>query len=667
MSDETARQIEYLIEITQQDIPLKAGLLADVVEGEILVSEMLQDIKLDVADIKEGLFQFFEDEQDRFKIEQDQYDEVYFRTLEALREGAGTPTPGQGGVGGAGGDSGDGGDGGAGGAGAVAGAVAGGAAAGVAGRVANVLFRRIPQLALIAAAVSGVVDYMGSRPEILEKIRETGLEGQDLQTEATTQTLAKVMSDFSDNVVEPLVEPISVIAAKELGFNDEEIINLKKEVANLSGVFERGTVGLIDMFGRILGRESANAAQREDDIVLSELGAELSQAQEQVRESGLDFTPGGDYDTAMTRRQEILQRLDEIDQSQDRSPASLAEQRELENELRPLSQMLAPVIEEQRIQNEIRQAQDVNKLSQAGYAAGELQTDTQLEFQQTPSDKKEEYYKNKIGPEIKGAIESGALSRSYYNTVFNAIQDYGIPFGPDSIAIPIVIEDFKKLEDLSPNQLKAILTNDDILLNSFIMRGALETSDRKVVEQIYRIKTEGAADPRTQLSVVNQEQQTVAANEVPQMDAGGTIEPGKAAIVGEKGPELVFGPAKVVGREDTSNILSGSSPMLAGPLAAQINQTTVQQPIPVIVTNAETAALSITPSPAVSAIVPVGDMSRNVAATSSAPIVISSTQGGSTVNNMVNNNSTTVLGGGAPARSSDVAHRRLTDRMQGVV
>jgi len=63
---------------------------------------------------------------------------------------------------------------------------------------------------------------------------------------------------------------------------------------------------------------------------------------------------------------------------------------------------------------------------------------------------------------------------------------------------------------------------------------------------------------------------------------------------------------------------------------------------------------------------PVGQASREVQSRSSAPIVISSTQGGSTVNNMVNNSSTTVMGGGASARSSDVSHRRLQDRMQGI-
>ena len=621
MSDETARQIKYLIEITQQDIPLKASLLADVVEGEILVSEMLQDIKLDVADIKDGLFQFFNDEQIRFKTQQDQADEEYFRTLESLREAKrDKPTPqtpqdqteqqstpaGSGGLGGL-----------------------GNLGLGLlgAGALGRFLVGRFLPAAAIAGVVTGVIDYMAERPRILERLSAEGLTGEDLETEATTQALGEVMSDFSDNVVEPLVKPIAALAAKEFGFNNEEIIELRKSVDELSGVFERGTVGLIDMFGRILGRESASAAQRDDQKQINELQQEINEYQQEADSVGL-MTPEGQLtDEAaqgLSRLEEISARKEEMRSLPEATTSEESRERagevgRLREEERQLRVKLSPVLRQQELVQQRRELQRIAKLSQAGYAAGELQTDTQLEFQQTPSDKKEEYYKNKISPEIKSAIDSGALSRSYYNTVFNAIQDYGIPFGPDSIAIPVVIEDFKKIEDLSPDQIEAILTNDDILLNSIIMRGALETSDREAVEQIYRIKTEGAADPRTQLTT----------NEVPQLDLGGTIEPGQAAIVGEKGPELVLGPAEVVGREDTSRIFD-----------------------------------LLEPSPAVSAIVPVGDMSRNVAATSSAPIVVSTSQGGSQITNMVNNNSQTVLGGGAPARSSDISSQRLFDRMQ---
>lgn len=637
MSDETARQIEYLIEVTQQDFQIKAGLLADVVEGEILVSEMLQDIKLDVADIKEGLFKFFEDEQNRFETEQDDANELYFRTLEALREkGRERQTPA------GAGSNGQGDEGGGSGLDALGmlGTLAGGLGLASLGRF---LVNRFLPAATVAAAVTGVIDYLGSRPEILAGLAAEGLTGDDLEAEATTQTLGKVMSDFSDNVIEPLVEPISAFAAKELGFNNKEIIDLRKAVNNLSDVFKRGTESLVDDLFTFFGREGARAAQRDDDQRLSELGEELGEAQEAVRESGLDAMPGGEVDIGMNRLNEIAARRIELasaprDTRKQRQDIS-REESALSREQKDLEERLAPVLEEQRIQNEIRMLQEGNKLSQAGYEAGDLLTAGQLEFAETPSDEKREFFNDQINPKIASAAEAGAVDINealHVNNFFNPIT-YGSGV---AVGVPLTIN-LDKLESLSPEQLDALLINDDILNNSTLQLGALETSDRKIIETLYRMKTEGAADPRL-------------------MDAGGTIKPGEVAIVGEKGPELVFGPAEVVGREDTAS-------MLAGPLAAQVNQTTVQQPIPVIVTNAETAALSITPSPTISAAVPVNDMSKNVAASSAAPIIISSTQGGSSVTNMVNNNSTNVIGGGPPARSSDVGHRRYQDRMQGVV
>ena len=38
-------------------------------------------------------------------------------------------------------------------------------------------------------------------------------------------------------------------------------------------------------------------------------------------------------------------------------------------------------------------------------------------------------------------------------------------------------------------------------------------------------------------------------------DSGGFIGPGKVGLVGERGPELVTGPANVVGRTDTAQLL----------------------------------------------------------------------------------------------------------------
>jgi hypothetical protein len=660
MSDETARQIEYLIEVTQQDIPLKASLLGDVVEGEILVSELLQDIKLDVADIKLGLFAFFEEEQLRFKIQQNQDKEANFRRLEELRELSRGLTTGNV-VGGESGTRGAAGDGGAGGAGAVAGNVA----AGFAGRTANLLLRRVPQLALIAAAVSGVVDYMGSRPEILEQLRSEGLEGTDLNTEATTQTLAKVMSDFSDNVVEPVYESIRVIAAKEFGASNEEVEKLREEISELSDVFARSTTDLVDMFSAFFGRESSRAALREEQEQINELQQEINQFQQESTNAGL-MTPEGQLtDEAaqgLSRLEEISARQEEMRSLPEASTSEESRERagevgRLREEERQLRVKLAPVLRQQELDQQRRELENITQLSQAGYEAGDLQTTAQADFGELTSEEKSEFIKKQISPLIKAAEEAGAIDVNEALLISNLP---GATMSGGVAGVPLSIDNLDALENLSPQIIEALLVNDDILNNATLQVGALETSDRKIIEYLYRMKTEGAVDPRAQLTP----------NQVPQLDAGGTIEPGQVAVVGEKGPELVLGPAEVVGREDTAEILSGSSEsssMLAGPLAAQVNQTTVQQPVPVIVTNVETAALSITPSPTISAAVPVNEMSSNMLAMSSAPVIISTTQGGSSVTNMVNNNSTNVIGGGPPARSSDVGHRRYQDRMQGVV
>lgn len=49
---------------------------------------------------------------------------------------------------------------------------------------------------------------------------------------------------------------------------------------------------------------------------------------------------------------------------------------------------------------------------------------------------------------------------------------------------------------------------------------------------------------------------SAVAGSIPMMDKGGVLRPGQLGIVGEIGPELVMGPASVVGREDTKNTLA---------------------------------------------------------------------------------------------------------------
>ena len=602
MSDETAKQIKYLIEVTQQDIQMKASLLADVVEGEILVSEMLQDIKLDVADIKDGLFRFFNDEQIRFKTQQDQADEQYFRTLEALREARGdTPTPetpedqedGQpkqvasGGLGGL-----------------------GNLGLGLlgAGAIGRFLVGRFLPAAAIAGVVTGVIDYMAERPRILERLSAEGLTGEDLETEATTQALGEVMSDFSDNVVEPLVEPIAVLAAKEFGFNDKEIIELRKKVDNLSKVFEKGTEDLVDMFSTFFGRESSRAALREDQEQIDELQQEINQIQGEAVSLGL-MTPEGQLtdETAqdLSRLEEISARQEEMRglpkaSTSEESRERAGEVGRLREEKRQLRVKLAPVLNQQEIIKQRQELETKTKLSQAGYEAGDLQTTAQASFNELTSNEKSDFIKKQVSPAIKAAEEAGAVDVNealFLSNLPGATMSGGIA------GIPLSIDSLEALENLSPEQLQALLINDDILNNSTLQVGAMETSDRKIVEYIYRMKTEGAADPR------------LAPVQTASPESQGALQSAQSTL-------------------DAANQLSASF------------------------------VTSVTPSPTVSAAVPVNDMSRNMVAQSSAPIVISTSQGGSQVTNMVNNSSTTVLGGGAPARSSDISSQRLFDRMQ---
>jgi len=647
MSDETASQIEHLIEITKQDFELKAALLEDNVEGDILVAELLQDIKLDVSDIKDGLFQFFEEEQDRFLTQQGLSKEQYFRTLEALREGAGA------GGNKANGDDGEEGqgDGDTGGAGAIAGYFTGGAAAGGLGRLGSLVFKRIPQLAIVAGAIAAGVDYFAEFEKQLVKLKAEGIDPETAMTEAATQAAGKLTADITDLIIEPIGNLGLSLLADELGMTPAQVAEFRESIGELDSYLSTAMIGLVDRMVSFFGDETSIAQERQTADEIADIKEQTSDDLSEVEEN-----------LAEARKRDA--RLAEIEEELDTTSGMervglIAEKAKLQlynktfgssEEIEQQAQEIARSGEEQ-VQEVARSGQ----LSQAGFTAeqdlGQLDTTQQQQFRtEVPSSEKDEWLKENTDPLLISASESGAIKVQ----LLELQTGQGHLARAGAIAItghPVEIEDLQALENLSPEQLEAILINDDILFRSRLKGGALDNGTRKIVEYLYRVNS-GQIEPVEQMPVLS--------DEVPQLDLGGTIEPGQAAIVGEKGPELVLGPAEVVGREDTSNIL-------AGRVAAQVNETTELKPIPVIVTNAETAALSITPSPAVSAIVPVGDMSRNVAATSSAPIVIASTQGGSTVNTMVNNNSTAVLGSGPSARSLDVAARRLTDRMQGVV
>lgn len=614
MSDETARQIEYLIEITQQDFEIKDSLLNDAVAMELLVAEELTEIKFEVKEIKEGLFQFFEQEQNRFDTQRDEALEQYFRTLEALREGkrgspgspipGGTPTQDD--------SSRDGGF-----FGSNLGNILGLGAVGLA--IANFAKR----IGIVAAAIgAGIVAFEGIAEfvEQFEKLKLEGFDPNEAFNEAITRAGARVAEVISDNIIEPIANFGLELIAPELGFNEVEVAEMKKNIDDLSDAFRRGAIAVTDTLVRFFGDETSFAQQRQTDERVGELRSELQEVQTEIREAGLDASPGGEIESGLARRQEILTRLEEIRTAprQENAVAQAAlrgEEARLKRELRPLSQRLAPVLEEQRILNEIQTVEERNRFAQAGFAAGDLNTQAQINYQGLSSEQKEEFVDTVMEPELKSAIETGAVERL---SAIESLDDMFRSMAPGAQGIPIEINSIDGLMNLSKDQLEAILINDDILNNSKLQTGAMETSDRKIVEYIYRMKTEGAANPNLSPSQ-------------------STASPGTT----------------VAGASQTNNYVEN---VFNSTVTPQQDENIPDQ-----------LMATMSPGQALTSSLPVNEMSRNVAASSAGPIVVATTTGGSTVNNMVNNSSTNVLGGGPSARTNDVGFRRYYDKQQATV
>ena len=220
--NETAQQIEFLIETVQQDFELKASLLEDVVEGEVLVAEQLESIHGDVVEIRDGLFNFFQAEQARFEIQQNIDKEANFRLLENLRESRGgqiAPPPGV--SSGASDDTESPGFGEA-----FSGAFAGGGFAALAaslGKVANLLVKRIPLIAAIAGTGAAAISFAADLEANLERLQAEGFDFDTALKEAATLSFGELAADFSDIVIEPVSKFGLDLIAKELGYIPEEI------------------------------------------------------------------------------------------------------------------------------------------------------------------------------------------------------------------------------------------------------------------------------------------------------------------------------------------------------------------------------------------------------------------------------------------------------------
>ena len=598
MSNETAQQIEFLIETVQQDFELKSSLLEDVVEGEVLVAEQLQGIHSDVIEIKNGLFNFFDAERARFEIEQQINKEANFRLLERLKESRGgqfAPLGAPSAPVTTGSQQQEGGQGFFGSAGAAfAGAGLGVGAA--AGRFAGTLARRVPQLAIVAGAITAGINYFAELEANLERFKQEGIDPETAMTEAATLAAGELAADFSDVVVEPIANFGLDVIAKEFGMIPEDVEEFRAQIDNMSEALRRGTISVTDSLATFFGDETVMAAQREDEQQLGELGQELAAAQEAVRESGLDAMPGGEIETGLARLDEISARQEEIralpaPSTPEESRARAGEVGRLREEQRQLRTRLAPVLEEQRIQREIAAVQESSSLSQAGYAAGDLQTTGMSTFEGLPAEDKKQFFMDQVSPALKEAEAAGAIDVDLSEALTNFLNPLNI-MSPGAVGVPLDGLDLEGLKGLTADQLEALLINDDILRNSTMQTGAMETSDRKIVEYLYRVKT-GEITPSASPTLPDSPA------------AGGAVEPVRTASVSTVSEAVIPLPS-----------VAGSSGNF------------------------------------------VADASRNVSAQAQQPVVLVSNQGGDTVNTNVQNNSTTVLGGGARARNSDNAYNQ---------
>jgi len=647
MSDETTRQIQYLIEITQQDFQLKASLLSDVVEGEVLVAEILQDIKFDVASIKDSLFNFFEEEKQRFDLQQTQSKEQNFRTIEALKEARsrpfdskdnvrpGTTVPSRalaerdkegGGLGFLG----------------VLGAVSG----------IRLLLGALSRFAPIAAILGTGAFAIDMLTESLKNLQELEAQGFDPDTatkEAISQAFAETMADAYDVAVAPALSVALNALGDELGYTTQEVNELEKSIKGFRSSVRDSMLFVADQTIRDFGEETVQSSRRLAEREIEDIQQDLEDAK--IRQ----------------------ERLDEIEQERQASLETGGLPIETTIERQALLMQETP----EEAQARLTEAQQSLELSQAGFRAGDLQTEGQLRFaEEIPSDEKENFIKENVRPKILSAIDSGALSRDYFQTFVNSVAIEGP--GPawsgllNEGVVPVEIADLNKLKNLSPAELEAILINDDVLKKSKLQVGALNTSDRKIVEMIYRMKTLGVDN---QLESPNPTDGPLRLDSASDdfLPSGDELRTPSAVETTSEEPRLNRGSVSATPLETSDDFLAPTSPIET----TSDDFLAPTSPIEPTIDNAFDEVFKqlgendimdtfnqIFASPALTAAIPVNEMSKNITAQTSMPIVITTNQGGSNVTNQFNNSSTTMLAGGIPARSSDVAHRRQEDRMQ---
>ena len=579
--------IEQLIEAVQIEGIANRELLSSSVEFEELQLEALFEIKDVLVETRDGLFGYFE-------IEQQRYKENQLAEIERLRELTGALASGPAG---ARGDSRP--------VSATAGATNDGL--GVLGTIGGLtvvkslmgfLPRLLPFLGLFAAG--GVIVNLLRN---LDKAQTAGSEtvGMDVAGD--------VAGDIYDFAVLPVLSAGLNAMAKEVGYNEEELRKSQEALKGFRTNMELAGQDIFRDLKRFFGEELAGEAAAESEQRIGELRTELREVQQEIIDRGLDASPGGEIETGLARREQIAARLQEIDEAGNIPGSALeqaalaSERRELRREQNRLTARLAPVLEEQRIQKEIQQEQERSRLAQAGYEAGDLETPAQREFAGLTSQDKKQYFMDNISPGLQQASETGAIDIDLSRYMANVMNPLTIA-GGGAVGIPLDGIDLDKLKTLPPKQLEAILLNDDILLNSGLQVGALPTSDRMVVEDLYRQTT---ARPFSQPS--------------------SQISPTAATLA------------------DTPNMIeAGLQPQMA--------------PVP--------SARSFDASLNGLLNAPLGRASQEISdAKSASPVIVAPSRGGDVVNNNVNQNTTNVISSGSPARTTYQPEHRHQMNMSG--
>lgn len=460
----------------------------------------------------------------------------------------------------------------------AAGLVGGGIGGGLARGAGAVAKRFLPLAAILGAGATGL--------RFLENLDETGS-----AMEATGETAG----DIYDFAFLPALNAGLELMADELGYNNEELANARQALINFRGTVESSAENLFRDVKEFFGDLSAEEAVAESASRVAELREQESELASQVT-----LTP---EQIARTE-----QRLGEISQELEQEDLSRSARQRLITEQRALTAQYEPVEALNQLRDQIQQEERAGILAQRGFESPDVQSQGQMEFESLPSTQKEAFFESKVDPLLIQAIDSGALKRNNLTEFLN-FQPFG---GFDHYTIPLEIDSLDALEDLSKQQLEAILINDDVLRRSPSQAGALDSRDRQIVEYLYQ-----AAD----LQPVEVTAQSVRALPSSQ------ISPTAANLA------------------DTPNMIeAGLQPQMA--------------PVPTA-RNFDVSLNALLNAP-------IGRASQEVNNSNMSPVIISApTRGGDTVNNTVNNSQNTFVGGGASARSNQPSYLRTQDRLQG--